>query len=233
MITCIAVDDEPLALEVLQAFCSRVPFLDLQKTFTSTNEAAKHLRKFPVDLVFLDIQMPEISGIDFYKTLSNQPMVIFTTAFSEYAVEGFNLSAVDYLLKPVEFNRFLLAVNKANDYHTYLTRSQGNENKHLFVRSEYSLVKIAFADILYIETLDDYLKIHLPGKKPVLTLMSMKSIQEKLSPDDFIRVHRSYIVPLNRIESVRGKTINLGVAEIPIGTRYEAEFFKVYVKRHY
>lgn len=235
MITCIAVDDEPLALEVLEALCSRIPFLQLEKTFTSTTEAQKHLRKFPVDLIFLDIQMPGISGIDFFKTLERQPMVIFTTAYTEYAVEGFNVNAVDYLLKPIEFSRFQQAAARAQEYHQFLTRSSGqnNENRSLFVRSEYSLVKIPFSEILYIETLDDYIKIHQPGKKPVLTLMSMKAVLEKLPPEEFIRVHRSFIVPFSRIESVRGKNINLGITEIPIGTRYEEEFFRQYVKKHY
>lgn len=230
---CIAVDDEPLALEILQEFCSRIPFLELRRTFTRTSEAKEYLEKFPVDLLFLDIQMPGLSGIDFYKSLTKEPMVIFTTAYSEYAVEGFNLNAIDYLLKPIEFSRFSIAANKANDYFSYINRTESPGERCLYVRSEYSLVKILLTDILYIETLDDYIKIHLPGKKPVLTLMSMKSVQEKLPAEEFLRVHRSYIVPLHRIESVRGKTINLGVAEIPIGSKYETAFFQAYTRQHF
>ncbi len=233
MIRCIALDDEPLALDLLQEFCSRVNFIELQRTFTQPSEAAKYLRKFPVDLLFLDIQMPDISGIDFYKTLSQNTMVIFTTAHSEYAVEGFNLRAVDYLLKPFEFNRFLQSVEKANDYFEYLHQSAIKNFQHLYVRSEYSLIKIPFEEILYIETLDDYLKIHCTGKKPILTLMTMKRVMEKLPAKEFVRVHRSYIVPLRRIESVRGKSIELGITQIPIGTNYEEAFFKAYTSENF
>lgn len=227
MINCIALDDEPLALEIIEAFCAKVPFLQLQKTFTDPGEAAKYLKKFPVDLLFLDIQMPDISGIDFYKENGDNRMVIFTTAFSEYAVEGFNLSAIDYLLKPIAFNRFEQAANKAHEYFSFLTNKESVQHPHFFVRSEYSLVKILFEDILYIETLDDYIKIHLQGRKPVLTKMNMKAVSEKL-PNDFVRVHRSFIVPLRRIESVRGKNLHLHNIEIPLGITYEEEFFRKY-----
>ena len=228
MIQCIAIDDEPLALELIEDFCNRIPFIELQKTFTRTSEAGRHLKRFPVDLLFLDIQMPDKLGIDFYKTISQNTMVIFTTAFSEYAVEGFNVSAIDYLLKPIDFKRFLQACEKANDYSEYLKQSNFTDQKHLYVRSEYSLVKIPFADILYIETMDDYIKIHLPDKKPVLSIMTLKKIMEKLPAPDFMRVHRSYIVPFNRIASVRGKNISIGTVQIPIGTNYEEDFFKRY-----
>lgn len=228
MINCIAIDDEPLALEIIEEFCPKVPFLKLEKTFTDTSEAAKYLRKFPVDLIFLDIQMPDISGIDFYKEHAANKLVIFSTAFSEYAVEGFNLSAIDYLLKPFEFSRFLQAANKANEYFNYLNSTDNKEVQYLFVRSEYSLVKINLSDILYIETLDDYLKIHVTDRKPILTKMNLKNVMSKLHSKDFVRVHRSYVVPLNRIQSVRGKTIHLENIEIPIGVKFEEEFFQKY-----
>ncbi len=231
MINCIAIDDEPLALTILEEFCSKIPFLQLQKTFTDTSEAAKYLRKFPVDLLFLDIQMPDMLGTEFYRTYASDKMVIFTTAYSQYAVEGFDLNAVDYLLKPIELNRFLQAVNKCHDYHNYLHQSENKGHQFLYVRSEYSLVKIAFSDILYIETLDDYLKIHLLDKKPLLTKMNLKNIMSKLNPLEFVRPHRSYIVPVARIESVRGKTISLGGIEIPIGIKYEEDFFKSYTSK--
>lgn len=227
MIQCVAIDDEPLALEIIETFCARVTFLRLQKTFTDASEAARYLRKFPVDLLFLDIHMPEISGIDFYRQHAEGKMVIFTTAFSEYAVEGFNLSATDYLLKPIEFSRFQQASHKALEYYNYQHQVPGAEQQYLFVRSEYSLVKIPLPEIRYIETLDDYLKIHVEGRKPVLTKMNLKAVIEKLSRD-FIRVHRSYIVPLARIQSVRGKTIQLDGIEIPIGVKFEEEFFARY-----
>jgi DNA-binding LytR/AlgR family response regulator len=228
MISCIALDDEPLALSILEEFCKKIPFLQLQKTFTDATEAAKFLRKQPVDLIFLDIQMPDILGTEFYRQHAPDKMVIFTTAFSEYAVEGFELSAIDYLLKPIEFKRFEQAAIKAKDYFNYLHQSDKKEHQCLYVRSEYSLVKIAFSEIVFIETLDDYLKIHLQDKKTVLTKMNLKSIMSKLNPNEFIRVHRSYIIPLNRIQSVRGKLISLGTIDIPIGIKYEDDFFKVY-----
>lgn len=226
---CIALDDEPLALEILKDFCSKVPFLELEKTFVKASDAAKYLRKFPVDLLFLDIQMPDISGIDFYKSLAQSPMVIFTTAYSEYALEGFNLSAVDYLLKPLEFERFSEAVQKAQEYNNYQKQSGKQEAQYLYVRSAYRLVKIHFKDILFIETMDDYLKIHVENGKPVLTLMNLKAMEEKLSPTEFCRVHRSYIVPLDKINFVRNKMITISTFQIPIGNKYEEEFNKVYL----
>jgi DNA-binding LytR/AlgR family response regulator len=228
MINCIAIDDEPLALEIIGAFCLKAPFLNLQKTFTDTKEAARFMRKFPVDLLFLDIQMPDRTGIEFYRQEAQGKMVIFTTAFSDYAVEGFNLNALDYLLKPIEQDRFMQAVNKANDYLNYLNSAGNKENEFLFVRSEYSLVKIPFCDIDYIETLDDYIKIHTRGKKPLLTKMNLKNVMAKLNPNKFVRVHRSYVVPFDKILSVRGKLIKLADIEIPIGVKFEEEFFKKY-----
>ena len=230
MISCIAIDDEPLALEVLQQFCSRISYLNLVKTFTSTSEARTYLQQSPVDVLFLDIQMPDINGIDFFKTIDHPPLLILTTAHAEFAVEGFNVNAVDFLLKPVVFKRFEEAVQKVKEIYDRLNHVGEKDQKHLFVRSEYSLVKILFSEIIYIETLDDYIKIHLPGKKPILTISSVKKILEKLPSEEFIRVHRSYVVPLSRIESVRGKVISLGVAEIPIGKNYEKEFFIAHMR---
>lgn len=230
MLQCIAIDDEPLALELLEKYCGQVSFLRLDRTFSKPSEATKYLVKFPTDLLFLDIQMPDISGIEFYRAVSQNTMVIFTTAFSQYAVEGFNLDAVDYLLKPFEFDRFLIAANKANDYANYL-RESNREVRHVFVRSEYHLVKIPFFEIIFIETLDDFLKIHIEGKAPVITLMTLKALEEKLPSSEFIRVHRSYIVSLKRINSVRNKTVMLNNAvKIPIGSTYEDEFMKAYSK---
>ncbi len=227
MIKAIAIDDEPLALEILEGFCSDVGFLKLERTFTQTAEAKRYVENYPVDLIFLDVQMPSISGIDFYKGLEQNTMVIFTTAHSQYALDGFNLSAVDYLLKPYSHERFMLAVNKANDYYGFLHNQTTPKSNHIFIRAEYSLVKIAFDEIVYIEGLADYLKIHLTQGKPVITRMTMKSILEKL-PTTFIRVHRSFIVPINRIERVRNKTIHLAGVQIPIGSSYLEDFEKAF-----
>lgn len=233
MIKAIAIDDEPLPLEILEAYCSNVSFLKLEKTFTQTSEGKKYLQKHPVDLIFLDIHMPAISGIDFYKDIEQDMMVIFTTAHSEYAIEGFNLSAVDYLLKPYSQERFEVAVNKANEYYNFLNQKESREQKHIFIRAEYSLVKIATADIFFIEGLADYLKIHLQNGKTILTRMTMKTMLSKLSPKEFIRVHRSYIIPFKLITGVRNKIITLGSSnqEIPIGASFEEAFFESFKRQ--
>lgn len=227
MLKAIAIDDEPPALRVISHFCSQVSFIDLKKTFSRTDEALAYLNENEVDLLFLDINMPAMSGIDFYKAIPKAAMVIFTTAYAEYAVEGFNLSAVDYLLKPFTFERFQQGVQKALDYSQFIKKTEPElAAEYLYIKADYSTYKIAIADILFIEGLDDYLKIQLENAKPIVARMTMKSMVEKLPARDFIRVHRSFIVPLRRIENVRNKVITLGENEIPIGSSYETEFFK-------
>lgn len=228
MITAIAIDDEPLALNVIEAFCKEVDFIDLQKTFTKPHDGLKYLKKFSVDLIFLDINMPPITGIDLYKSIQQETMVIFTTAFSEYAVESYDLNAVDFLLKPFELDRFIKAVNRAKEFYSFRHQSEETRNQFLFIRADYSLIKISIADILYIEGLDDYIKIILPDQKPVVTRMTMKSMLEKLPTKEFIRVHRSFIVPFSKVENVRNKTINISGKEIPIGSSYEENFFALF-----
>jgi len=227
MIKAIAIDDEPLALKVVENFCESVDFIDLQKTFTKPTEALKYLERYPVDLLFLDINMPSLSGIEFYKQLKQQTMVIFTTAHIEYAVEGFNLNAIDYLLKPYTPERFKQAVNKAKEYFNYQHQAE-NTQPFFFIRADYSLIKINYADIEYIEGLDDYLKIHLQNQKAVVARMTMKAMLEKLPQKEFIRVHRSYIIPLSKIESVRNKVIHIGAKEFSIGSSYEENFFRMF-----
>ncbi len=220
----IAIDDEPPALRIITHFCSKTEEVELLKTFTRTTEALDFLQENPVELLFLDINMPAISGIDFYRSLPEKGMVIFTTAYAEYAVEGFTLQAVDYLLKPFTFERFQQAVSKACGYHRFLTQSE--PSRYIYVRADYSVHKIDVLDILFIEGLDDYLKIHLQHSKPIVARLTMKSLMQQLPAEEFIRVHRSFIVPFSRIESVRNKTIVLGKEEIPIGASYEADFQK-------
>lgn len=227
MITCIAIDDEPLALEIIKKFAGKVSSLQLVETFTDPFDAIDFLKHTKVDLIFLDIQMPELNGIQLYRLLKQPPMVIFTTAFSEYAVEGFNLSALDYLLKPIEYSRFVMAVNKAEEYLKPANEVQTKQVDFLFVKSEYQLVKIDFKDVLYFEALDDYIKIVLENStKPILTLMPMKALAERLPASKFIRVHRSYIVPLGKIENVRNKRIQIGIKHIPVGDGYSKAFFE-------
>ena len=229
-ITCIALDDEPLGLEIIDTFCAMVEGVELHKTFTNPDEAAQHLRKNPVDLLFLDIQMPNINGIDFYRSLPNQDvMLIFTTAYSQYAVEGFNLNAIDYLLKPFSLERFKQAIQKAQDYHKYIQQGDARTAEaHIFVRAEYSLVKILLQDIICIEGFDDYVKIHLRDRKPLLTRLNLKAISQKLPQQSFVRIHRSFIVPIQKIDSVRNKVVHISGMEIPIGANYETDFFRVF-----
>lgn len=226
MIKAIAIDDELPALKVIETFCQKVGDIELLKTFNMPTEALKYVRQFPVDLLFLDINMPSLSGIEFYKAVQQNTMVIFTTAYSEYAVEGFNLNAVDYLLKPFTYKRFQQAVDKAKDFYAFTKQRKQEAPKHIFIRADYTLVKINIEDILFIEGLDDYLKIHLQNQKPLTARMTMKNMVEKLPEDTFIRVHRSFIVPISRIKSLRGKMIYVGEEEIPVGSSYEADLLK-------
>lgn len=225
----IALDDEPPALRVIAHFCSQVDFINLQKTFSRTDEAFLYVKDNTIDLLFLDINMPAMSGIDFYKTLPQEAMVIFTTAYAEYAVEGFNLNALDYLLKPFTFERFQQAVQKAKDHALFLKSFKDSAPSFLLIKADYSVYKIALSAILFIEGLDDYLKIHLENSKPIVARMTMKAMVEKLPSEDFIRVHRSYIVPFGRIEAVRNRMITLNDEEIPIGASYEKSFFERFV----
>lgn len=228
MIKAIAIDDEPLALTVIQSLCDKSENIDLQKTFTQPNEALKYLQKYPVDLIFCDIQMPAMTGINLVKSLPQKTMVIFTTAFSEYAVVSYELNAIDYLLKPINLKRFTQAIFKAQEYLDYINKKDQNEEKHIFVRADFSLVKIPLADILYIEGLADYLKIYIKDRKTIVVRMPMKDMMEKLNSADFIRVHRSFILPFSKIEAVRGNTIFIGDKEFPIGRTYVDEFFSRY-----
>lgn len=224
MITCIAIDDEPPALKVIETFCEQVNFLDLKKTFTSPTEAIHYLNNYPVDLLFLDINMPSISGIEVFKKLKQPAMVIFTTAHGEYAVEGFNLNAIDFLLKPFSFERFNQSVKKAQDFFNFNLKINPATEQFIYIRADYSLNKIKIDDIQLIEGLDDYLKIHIKNGKNIVARLTMKGMLEKLPASKFMRVHRSFIVPLENISSVRKKVIYLGEIEVPIGNSYEEDF---------
>jgi len=232
MIRCLAVDDEKLALELLEDNIGKVPFLELVRACRSGLEAMEILRTQAVDLLFLDIQMPDLSGIQMLKSLPHKPMVIFTTAFSSYALEGFELDVIDYLLKPYSFERFLKAVNKAQDYMTMMELAQkqpsGREtpvsSNYVFVKADYKLYKIDLRDILYIEGLKDYVKIY-TGDRPIITQMSMKTLEEKLPAGDFIRVHRSFIVAFHKIDFIQKHMLTIGKKEIPISEHYRDQLF--------
>lgn len=218
MIRCIAIDDEPLALQLINEYCTKIPFINLLQTFTNPDEAKSWLQQNDADLIFLDIQMPDVNGLQFYKSLTKKPQVIFTTAYSEFAVEGFNVDAIDYLLKPFEYDRFLKAAYKANEYLDFLS-SQEMQLASIFIKVDYQLMKINLKDIDLIEGLDDYIRIH-TKPRPVLTLMTLKSLQEKLHPKEFLRIHRSYIVPISKIESFGKNKVRVAGKEIPIGSSY-------------
>lgn len=224
--TCLALDDEPLALQLLQHYIDRSPALDPQGYFSDPDAARQRLQEDHIDLLFLDIQMPDITGLAFFQGLSRQasgPMVVFTTAYSEFAVEGFNLDAVDYLLKPFDFERFTKAVKKAAEYLDFLKNRQDRANpQSLFVKSGYSVQQIHFDQIVYLEGYDDYVKIHLEGNpRPVMTLDSLKNLLDKLPAGKFLRVHRSYVVAKDNILSLRRGKIQLkDNREVPVGEKF-------------
>ena len=230
VLRCVAVDDEPFALRLIGDDISKVPFLKLVASFASPVEALQYVQQNPCDLLFLDIQMPTMLGTQFLRTLQDPPLVIITTAFEQYAVEGFELDVLDYLLKPIPFDRLLKAVNKAREQF-YLRRLTANSQEDLFffVRAEYKEIKIFFKDILYVEGLKDYVKIFLNGQsRPVMTRMNLKAIEAKLPSELFCRIHNSFIVPFSKISSFQRSQVFIGQTTIPVGDKYADEFRKRY-----
>jgi len=228
-IKCIAIDDEPLAVKKIASYIEKIPFLELAAQCRSALEAMNIIENNNIQLLFIDINMPDLNGLEFVKALTYKPYIVFTTAYSEYAVEGFQVEAVDYLLKPIAFNNFLKAANKVkNLIELGITNRKEIINTtadHLFVKSEYKLVRIELADIKYIESQHEYIKIHLINSKPVMTLLSMKFIEEQLPHDRFMRVHRSYIVNLAKISVIeRNRIVFDGKVYIPISDQYKNKF---------
>lgn len=219
---CIAIDDEPLAISLIESYVAKLPALKLLKTFEDALYASEFLQNNQVDLLFADINMPDINGIDLVKSLTVKPMVIFTTAYKNFAFEGFELQALDYLLKPIDFPRFSKAVEKAVDFYQYKNAApQQSDSASLYVYSEYRMIKIELNNIEYIESMEDYIKIHLLDQpKPILTLMALKKVLEKLPEDRFKRIHRSYVVALQQIKSIHNKKVQLKSAELPVSSSY-------------
>lgn len=218
---CVAIDDEPLALELIKTYISQVSSLRLLHTFEDAISGAEFLEKTQVDLLFIDINMPDITGVDLVRALVNKPMVIFITAYKNFAFEGFELQAVDYLLKPIEYKRFAASVEKAVDFYRYKHAEKKQSDESIYVYAEYRMVKIDLKDIEYIESMEDYIKIYLTGNdKPVLTLMALKKVLEKLPEAQFRRIHRSYAVAVSKIKSIHNRKVQLAHAELPVGNSY-------------
>ncbi|HAL83641.1 MAG TPA: DNA-binding response regulator [Mucilaginibacter sp.] len=243
ILNCIAVDDEPLALGLVSSFIGQTPFLKLVGRFSSAVEALRAIHAQKIDIVFLDIQMPDLNGIELARVLdnskSNKPRIIFTTAYNQFALEGYRVDALDYLLKPFNYEEFLHAANKALAYAELLEKSNSPatvpvaatvaeeriEDEYLFLKVEYQLVRIALNDILYIEGLKDYVKVWLKSaEKPILSLTSLKSLEEKLPSKRFMRVHRSFIVSLDKINSITRNALQIGKVNITVGDQYKEAF---------
>jgi len=226
-ITCIAIDDEPLALAVIERFSSKVPSLELRGTFQNPLSALEFLQSHPVDLLFLDIHMPDLSGMEFLHSLTHKPLIIFTTAHTEYALESYEWDAVDYLLKPILFERFLKGVNKARHImdREEDERPATQEATYLFVKSDTRFFKINYRDILFIEGMRDYIAIHTEQQR-ILTLMSMTKMLHKLPSCDFKRVHKSYIINVQHIDLIQHNRVQLAGKEIPVSSTYKEDFQK-------
>lgn len=238
MIRCLVVDDEPLALDILEDYISKVPFLELVKTTTSAIEGLSLVQNGDIDLVFLDVQMPELTGLQFLKIMNGKCDVILTTAYSEYALEGYELDVTDYLLKPIAFDRFYKAAQKVlqqkqNSSPLPLAEVQVNHSPHnfIFVKTEHKIQRIYMDDILYIEGLKDYISIFTKSER-IITLQNMKKMEDSLPAGQFIRVHKSYIVALDKIDSIERSRIQIKDKIIPVGDTYRESFFKLVDNRN-
>lgn len=222
ILNCAIIDDEPLAAELLKSYVEKTPFLYLTGVYNSAVTAMKDLRERPVDLIFMDIQMPELSGIEFAKILPNETKVIFTTAFSQYAVEGYKVSALDYLLKPISYEDFMRSSNKAMDYFTTVHKQETyKRDRFMMVKSDYKLLRVDLDDILYIEGLKDYVKIYMTQGRKIMSLMNMKKLESYLPCPEFMRTHRSYIVHMPKIDKIDHFRIVFGENFLPISDSYK------------
>jgi DNA-binding LytR/AlgR family response regulator len=232
VIRCAVVDDEPLALGLMASYVKKTPFLELVGAYSSAVQAMQEMHDHPVDLIFLDIQMPELNGLDYSRMIPAQTRVVFTTAFNQYALDGYKVNALDYLLKPISYPDFLQAANKAQEWFKLVEQSKQpektekeNDIQSIFVKSDYKLIQIELKNILYVEGLKDYVKIYEENAtRPVMSLMSMKAMEDMLPSDRFIRVHRSYIVQKEKIRIIEHNRIVFGNTYIPIGDSYKQSF---------
>ena len=233
MIRCIAIDDEPLALQQIAAYINKVPFLELAAQCQSALEARQFLSDDRVDAIFCDINMPDLNGMDFVKSLTAPPLVVFTTAYSEYAIEGFKVNAVDYLLKPFGMQEFMRAANRLQERLSIPASAPAETDDTLFLKTDYRIVKVNIPDIRYVEAMSEYLKVWIEGEaKPIITLLSMKKMEERL-PGNFMRVHRSYIINLDKIQEVnKNRVIMDADTYLPIGDLYK-EAFQAYLDKKF
>lgn len=232
-LNCIIIDDEPLAAELLASYAKRIPYLNLVGSFNSAVNAIKVIRENHIDVIFLDIQMPELSGLEFASVLPKETRIIFITAFSQYAIEGYKVNALDYLLKPISYDDFLRSANKAREWFlSQFKQDVGDKDRFMFIKSDYKLIKVDFDDILYIEGVKDYVKIYFNnGKEPVMSLMNMKRMEEALPSPEFLRIHRSYIAHMSMIDMIDRFHIVFGEQLLPISDSYK-DSVQEYVESH-
>ena len=227
MLNCLIIDDEPLALQILEDFVNKTPYLHLAGKFEEPLQALSVLEAEKIDLLFLDIKMPDISGIDFYKSLVNKPEVIFTTAYSEYAINGFELNAMDYLMKPISFEKFITACNRVKDF-IEIKSQKDKEKEFFFINVSHKMHKIFYDDILFLEGYKDYTKVHLiSSSNPLLILHNLKYFEDLLDKKKFIRIHRSYIVSLRKINTASRKSVTINNNSLPVSDNYRDGFFSV------
>lgn len=228
MINCALIDDEPLALQLLEDFVSKTPYLNLVGKFDEPMQALSLLEAQKIDLLLLDIKMPDISGIDFFRSLTHKPEVIFTTAYSQFAIDGFELKAMDYLLKPISFEKFLAACNRVKDYIELKNNKPAKDKDYFFINAAHKLHKVFYDDILYLEGLKDYTKIHLASSaSPLIILHSLKYFEYLLGQTEFIRIHRSYIISIRKVVTISRKSVSMQTGELPVSDNYRDSFFAV------
>lgn len=233
-IKCIIVDDEPLAIEIVESYVGKIEQLQLMGTFRNAIQAFAFLQQHQVDLIFLDIQMPKLSGIDFLKTLKNPPKVIFTTAFRDYALDGFELEVVDYLLKPIPFDRFLKAVAKvmhqpSSTPQSVVQKTENASDDYVYFKVDKKMIKTKMADVLYIESIKDYVKVR-TEEKEIITQQKISYLEESLPRQQFLRIHRSFIVNVDKIDAYSATDVEIGKHSIPIGRNYKNDVMKVLAK---
>jgi len=232
VINCALIDDEPLALQLLEDFVHKTPYLNLVGKVEEPMQSLSLLEEQKIDLLFLDIKMPDISGIDFFRSLSQKPEVIFTTAYSQFAIDGFELKAMDYLLKPISFEKFLAACNRVKEYLELKNTKPSRDKDYFFINAAHKLHKIFYDDILYLEGLKDYTKIHLASSpSPLIILHSLKYFEYLLDASEFIRIHRSYIVSIRKVVTISRKSVTMQSGELPVSDNYRDSFFAV-VEKH-